>query len=337
MKYKKLVMFMTAVLMVSSSIVGVNASATTTAMPVLISIQLEEIRGTFVSYEEGLLVVTVNEEEVSVAVNPEGETQSVKEVTEATYGAQFSKLQPLTLIDMMVTKGNDTTYILESLIAIHQVFMDAEPIPVLIAEPELINTGFNEFEVMYKEAMIEFDVQPQVINDRVMVPLRAIAESLGYDVVWNNDTRSVDLMKGPQFTSIYIDQNRYFRNKMAPSPLSAAPVIVDGRTLVPVEFVTEILGFGVEYKDGQMKIYDEPFATLVGYISEITTLDTYQMVYVAPRLGDDVEMWEQTVLIVNEDTMNNYGPLVEGDLIHGVHLPVMTMSIPGQTGAVIIY
>lgn len=201
-----------------------------------------------------------------------------------------------------------------------------------------MNSQFEEgFDISFNEETLEMDVRPQVIDGKVMLPLRAVAEALGYEVTWNNETKSVELLKGPQWTSIKIGENAYFRNRMAPAPLSAAPVIVDSRTLIPAEFVTEILQYGIQVQEGVLKIYDEPFTTLTGYVSSIDVLENYTMVYVAPRQGEDVELWEQTVLIVSEDTIINREPYYVGDLINGVHMPVMTMSIPGQTGAVVIY
>jgi len=37
------------------------------------------------------------------------------------------------------------------------------------------------------------EVAPQLINERTMIPLRLLAEKMGWKVTWNNDTRSVTL------------------------------------------------------------------------------------------------------------------------------------------------
>ena len=41
------------------------------------------------------------------------------------------------------------------------------------------------------EQYVNFDVKPQIINGRTMVPIRAIAEELGYDVIWFGDSNTV--------------------------------------------------------------------------------------------------------------------------------------------------
>ena len=45
------------------------------------------------------------------------------------------------------------------------------------------------------EKYIKFDVKPQIINGRTMVPIRAVAEELGYKVIWNDYDKSVDIHK----------------------------------------------------------------------------------------------------------------------------------------------
>ena len=37
---------------------------------------------------------------------------------------------------------------------------------------------------------IDFDVEPQIINDRTMVPMRAIFEAIGAEVNWDDSTKT---------------------------------------------------------------------------------------------------------------------------------------------------
>lgn len=67
----------------------------------------------------------------------------------------------------------------------------------------------------------------------VMVPLRAIAEALGYEVTWNNAQQSAFLGKAISLT-IGLDSYNYM--KTAPIQLGTAPTIVDGKTFVPLSF-----------------------------------------------------------------------------------------------------
>ena len=51
-----------------------------------------------------------------------------------------------------------------------------------------------EGRVIKEYKTVEFDVKPQLIKDRTMVPIRAVAEELGYKVVWTEGTQRVDLI-----------------------------------------------------------------------------------------------------------------------------------------------
>ena len=50
---------------------------------------------------------------------------------------------------------------------------------------KVIRLASEEIKVTINRKRIEFDVQPQLINDRTMVPLRFISESLGKQVAWD--------------------------------------------------------------------------------------------------------------------------------------------------------
>lgn len=69
-----------------------------------------------------------------------------------------------------------------------------------------------------------------------MVPVRAIAEKLGYEVVWNGADRSVALGKDI-LLKIGSDEYEYKGNKLS---LGAAAVIVNNSTYVPAGFFNEL-------------------------------------------------------------------------------------------------
>jgi hypothetical protein len=76
-------------------------------------------------------------------------------------------------------------------------------------------------------------------NDTLFVPLRKIAETLGFTVEWDGENRAVILNGGVY--SLKIDENSYVKGKMVPQELSAAPEITNDLTYVPVEYFFEIL------------------------------------------------------------------------------------------------
>jgi len=95
--------------------------------------------------------------------------------------------------------------------------------------------------VVFNGQTLAFDVPPAIINDRTMVPLRVIFEAHGADVHWDNTTGIVtatgsDLTVVASIGDIFINANGNL------TAMDVAPVIVDGRTLVPVRFISEALG-----------------------------------------------------------------------------------------------
>ncbi|WP_340395597.1 stalk domain-containing protein [Paenibacillus sp. FSL E2-0177] len=80
----------------------------------------------------------------------------------------------------------------------------------------------------------------------LMVSLRDVASQLNYELKWNQSTKTAELMKGAQWTSVTLNKDSYFFAKMTPKALGAAPVLQDNKTYVPVQFVSEILQVEVQ-------------------------------------------------------------------------------------------
>ncbi len=87
----------------------------------------------------------------------------------------------------------------------------------------------------------------------MMLPLRQIAEALGYEVKWNNETRTAELTKGPQWTAVTIGKDNYNFAKML-IKLGTAPETKNSSTYVPFSFLEEVLRVGVEItEEGMIK------------------------------------------------------------------------------------
>lgn len=98
---------------------------------------------------------------------------------------------------------------------------------------------------------IIFDVAPKLIDNRTMISAREVFERVGAEVLWDNDTRSVIIVKDDITINIKIGSRTATVNGVN-KPLDSPAVIVEGRTLVPVRFIAEQLGMSVEW-DGETK------------------------------------------------------------------------------------
>ena len=91
-----------------------------------------------------------------------------------------------------------------------------------------------------------FDQLPIIENGRTLVPLRAIFEKIGADVEWNGDTQTVTATKGDISISLTINNTTAYKNGQLIT-LDVPAKIVSGRTLVPVRFVSDCFGVGVDW------------------------------------------------------------------------------------------
>ena len=103
---------------------------------------------------------------------------------------------------------------------------------------------------------LSFDVQPQIINSRTMVPMRKIFESLGTVVGWNNNTQTAISVRKGDVVSVGIG-GHYLTVNGEQKLLDSPPVVISGRTLVPVRAIAESFNCDVEWYDyGTSQVVD---------------------------------------------------------------------------------
>ncbi|KEF37167.1 copper amine oxidase family protein [Schinkia azotoformans MEV2011] len=100
---------------------------------------------------------------------------------------------------------------------------------------------------------VSFDTPPIVEDGRTFVPLRTILDLTGAEMDWNNSTQTVTAKKGNITIALTIgSKTAYVNNK--PVTLDAPAKNKDGRTLVPLRFVSEQLGYKVNYDSAASKV-----------------------------------------------------------------------------------
>ncbi|MEW6172079.1 MAG: copper amine oxidase N-terminal domain-containing protein [Bacillota bacterium] len=93
---------------------------------------------------------------------------------------------------------------------------------------------------------LNFDVPPQLIRARTLMPIRAIAEKLGADVQWDPKTRTITISKGDNKIVLTLDRPNATVNGRKVG-LDVPPQVIKGRTMIPLRFVGENLGANVTY------------------------------------------------------------------------------------------
>ena len=118
-----------------------------------------------------------------------------------------------------------------------------EPEPEYDSEYNMSNdktTQSDVISVFVNDEKIYFDVNPMLINDRTMVPVRAIFEALGATVTWNGNTQTAKGVLGDTVIEITIGNGYLLKNGKV-IELDSPAVVISDRTLVPVRAIAESL------------------------------------------------------------------------------------------------
>jgi len=103
-----------------------------------------------------------------------------------------------------------------------------------------------EMPVFIKGEKVQFDVPPRVVKGRTLVPLRKLAEALEGTVAWDAVNRQVVLSQGTKVIVLGIGKTTANVDGQEVA-LDVPAVIVNGRVLVPLRFVSEALDAQVDY------------------------------------------------------------------------------------------
>lgn len=97
------------------------------------------------------------------------------------------------------------------------------------------------------------DVAPLVVADRTMLPARFVAENLGAVVSWNGDNESVTIEGNNRYIELFVGSN-LAKIDGETITLDSTPFIQNGRTYVPVRFISEALGANVEWVEALQQV-----------------------------------------------------------------------------------
>ena len=122
------------------------------------------------------------------------------------------------------------------------------------------------YNVFNREGKYYMDVLPQVINERTYVPISTITEFLGVSINWQDPHITINYNNTELILTI--GENEAIKNGQT-IKLDASPYVRNGRTMVPLRFISEELGLGINYQDAKvgitfpkLKINDIQIATI---------------------------------------------------------------------------
>lgn len=115
-----------------------------------------------------------------------------------------------------------------------------------------------DIRILLDGVLLESDVPPIIINGRTMVPLRVISEALGAEVGWEGETRTITISTADTSAIMVVDNDTVVvvtNGQESIIVLDVAPIIMYGRTLVPLRFIAELFGNDVDWDGSTRTIF----------------------------------------------------------------------------------
>lgn len=122
---------------------------------------------------------------------------------------------------------------------------NATVIKLKINDPKMYVNGIS------KEVDPGRGTTPIIKDGRTLLPIRTVVESLGGTIDWDGTARKVTIKLNGKIIEMWIENSTAKVNDISklidPSNKNVKPIIVNGRTMLPVRFVSESLGAYVEW------------------------------------------------------------------------------------------
>jgi uncharacterized protein YkwD len=160
----------------------------------------------------------------------------------------------------------------------------------------IVPTFASDISVTIDGTPVVFDVPPTIVENRTLVPVRAIFEALGIEISWDDRTKTVSAFKGDTTITLPVGKNIAYKNGMQ-IQMDVPPIIIDGRTLVPVRFISENLGLLVNW-DGSSRTVSITSAIKPGTTEVIDSTDNTNVI-------DDLENNETLDTVSGNDVTEN--------------------------------
>ncbi len=112
----------------------------------------------------------------------------------------------------------------------------------------------NSSELKINDKMIMMDTAPFMSNDNTYIPLRYLSEGIGAEVTWNDTTKEVEVKAGSSVLKFWIGKDYMEANGVRQDIGAQVYINKDGRTVVPLRFITELLGWTVTWNQADNSI-----------------------------------------------------------------------------------
>ena len=130
---------------------------------------------------------------------------------------------------------------------------------LMILIPQFVSAS-EHITVIVNEKKLNLSVEPIIVNDRTMVPLRPICEALGCTIDWDAETETATISHPVSVVNMTIGSYWFKKNslldntKNVEKQMEAPPIIYMNSTMIPIRALAEAINAIVEWDEGTQTV-----------------------------------------------------------------------------------
>lgn len=113
--------------------------------------------------------------------------------------------------------------------------------------PDQVSLTIGKAEALLDNNKVVLDAPPVIEQGRTLVPLRFVGEAFGAVVNWEAQTKQVTVVQKVYSVKLWIGKTNGEINGQ-PLSMDTPPKVIKERTMVPLRFLAEALGYQVDYQ-----------------------------------------------------------------------------------------
>lgn len=222
-----------------------------------------------IDYQKLIPVAPTGLNATAVAGDPKGVKLSWKASPSAVDGYIMERKAGAGAWQMSSTVGANKTSVTESglsagqsynyRVVAYNMFLNSKPSNVVVYSPagssggnagagQQVSLDFFIDKGVYNLNGVPtaMDVSPTIMEGRTMLPIRFVTDAIGADIQWFETEKKVLISQGPTAMELWIGQSQARINGLMvpidPANSAVMPKIINGRTMMPLGFISEKLG-----------------------------------------------------------------------------------------------
>ena len=130
---------------------------------------------------------------------------------------------------------------------------------LFIIVPQQVNAS-DKITIIVNNQVLEPSVDPILLNDRTLVPLRSICEALGCSVEWSEEWQTAQISHPVSIVNMSIGSYWFKKNSLLDGTknvevrMDIPPIIYNGSTLVPIRSLAEAINATVNWDDSSQTV-----------------------------------------------------------------------------------